>query len=285
VRSGALPVDAVLTVLDDSGLRGLGGAGFPAGRKWRAVRGEPGPRLMAVNADEGEPGTFKDRHYLYTDPHRFLEGTLIAAHVVEADGCLYLLRDEYPVSREILRARDRKAAARTALHPPEARGRGLYMREESALLGRIKASAAIRATRPPYPFQVGLFGQPTADQQWRERVLGARPLGERRGLVWKSFGRNERTGCPLLRIGRVTEPGVKLAPSGITVRQLIGRVLRRHGRRPPAHRLSCPAAPPAVILPASMDDIPLDFGTLRTTAASSARRGSSAGWTTQGGGA
>src|SRR5579871_6265890 len=157
LRSGSLSVDEVLKVLDDGALKGLGGAGFPAGRKWRSVRGEPGPRLMAVNGDEGEPGTFKDQYYLNTDPHRFLEGTLIGAYVVEAPEVYIYIRDEYPIAREIL-------ATEIAKLPPGGptihlrRGAGAYIcGEESSLMESIEGKRGLPRHKPPYPFQVGLF--------------------------------------------------------------------------------------------------------------------------------
>jgi formate dehydrogenase len=261
VRSGALPVEAVLKVLDDSGLRGLGGAGFPAGRKWRAVRGEPGPRLMAVNADEGEPGTFKDRHYLYTDPHRFLEGTLIAAHVVEAADVYIYLRDEYPIAREIL-ARE---IARLPAGPPFLhlrRGAGAYIcGEESALLESIEGKRGYPRHKPPYPFQVGLFGRPTLINNV-ETLYWVRDLLEKGAEWWTGFGRNGRAGLRSFSVsGRVREPGVKLAPAGITVRELIDE---HCGGMADGHMFTAylPGGASGGILPASMDDIPLDFGTL-----------------------
>jgi formate dehydrogenase len=261
LRSGKVSVEEVLKVLDDAGLRGLGGAGFPAGRKWRAVRAEPGPRLMAINADEGEPGTFKDRHYLNTDPHRFLEGTLIGAHVVEATDVYIYLRDEYPVSREILR----REIAKLPPGPPYIhlrRGAGAYIcGEESALLESIEGKRGYPRHKPPYPFQVGLFGQPTLINNV-ETLFWVRDLLEKGADWWKSFGRNERTGLRTYSVsGRVKEPGVKLAPSGITVRQLIDEFC---GGMAEGHRLTAylPGGASGGILPASMDDIPLDFGTL-----------------------
>ena len=161
LRAGTLTSDAVLAVLDESGLRGLGGAGFPAGRKWRSVRNEPGPRLMAINGDEGEPGTFKDRHYLNSDPHRFLEGTLIGAYVVEATDVYIYLRDEYPAAREML-------TREIAKLPPGGprihmrRGAGAYIcGEESSMLESIEGKRGLPRHKPPFPYQVGLFGRPT----------------------------------------------------------------------------------------------------------------------------
>ena len=183
LRSGEMASETLLKALDDGGLRGLGGAGFPTGRKWRSVIGEPGPRLMAVNADEGEPGTFKDRVYLDSDPHRFLEGMLIGAHVVEAAEIYIYLRDEYPISREIL-------IREIAKLPPGGpvihlrRGAGAYIcGEESSLLESVEGKRGLPRHKPPYPFQVGLFGRADAHQQCRDALLGARHRGEGRRLV------------------------------------------------------------------------------------------------------
>jgi formate dehydrogenase len=261
VRSGAVSVDQVLQVLDDAGLRGLGGAGFPAGRKWRAVRGEPGPRLMAVNADEGEPGTFKDRHYLYTDPHRFLEGMLIGAHVVEATDIYIYLRDEYPIAREIL-TRELAKLPHTSPHIHLRRGAGAYIcGEESALLESIEGKRGYPRHKPPYPFQVGLFGRPTLINNV-ETLFWVRDLLEKGADWWKGFGRNGRVGLRSYSVsGRVREPGVKLAPAGITVRELIDEFC---GGMADGHSFTAylPGGASGGILPASMDDIPLDFGTL-----------------------
>src|SRR5215475_4679294 len=158
LRTGALSREDVLKVLDDASLRGLGGAGFPTGRKWRSVLGEPGPRLMAVNGDEGEPGTFKDQYFLNSDPHRFLEGTLIGAHVVEASDVYIYIRDEYPIARQILANEIAKLpAGGPTIHLR--RGAGAYIcGEESSLLESLEGKRGLPRHKPPYPFQVGLFG-------------------------------------------------------------------------------------------------------------------------------
>ena len=261
LRAGTLEVETVLKVLDDAGLRGLGGAGFPAGRKWRSVRAEPGPRLMAINADEGEPGTFKDRHYLNSDPHRFLEGMLIGAHVVDATDVYIYLRDEYPVARDIL-------TREIAKLPPGGpvihmrRGAGAYIcGEESAMLESIEGKRGLPRHKPPFPYQVGLFGRPTLINNV-ETVFWVRELLERGAPWWTSQGRHGRIGLRTYSVsGRVKEPGVKLAPSGITVQELIdehcggmadGEVFAAY----------LPGGASGGILPASMSDIPLDFGTL-----------------------
>jgi formate dehydrogenase len=261
LRSGERSIESILAVLDDSGLRGLGGAGFPAGRKWRAVRGEPGPRLMAVNADEGEPGTFKDRYYLVTDPHRFLEGTLIGAHVVEASEVYIYLRDEYPLAREIL-------TREIAKLPPGGpvihmrRGAGAYIcGEESSLLESLEGKRGLPRHKPPYPFQVGLFGLPTLINNV-ETLYWVRDIVEKGNGWWNSHGRNGRTGLRSYSVsGRVKSPGVKLAPAGVTIRELIEEFC---GGMQDGHRFHAylPGGASGGILPASMDDIPLDFGTL-----------------------
>ena len=183
LQSGAVSAEAVLQALDDSGLRGMGGAGFPAGRKWRSVRSEPGPRLMAVNADEGEPGTFKDRHYLNSDPHRFLEGMLVAALVVEAADIYLYLRDEYPVARAILaREIGRLPAGLPRIHVR--RGAGAYIcGEESSMLESIEGKRGLPRHKPPYPFQVGAVRAADADQQCGDALLGAGCGGAWGGVV------------------------------------------------------------------------------------------------------
>jgi NADH:ubiquinone oxidoreductase subunit F (NADH-binding)/NADH:ubiquinone oxidoreductase subunit E len=261
MRSGALTVDAVLTILDDGALKGLGGAGFPTGRKWRSVRGEKGPRLMAVNGDEGEPGTFKDQYYLNTDPHRFLEGTLIGAHVVEASEVYIYIRDEYPIAREIL-------ANEIAKLPPGGpvlhlrRGAGAYIcGEESSLMESIEGKRGLPRHKPPFPFQVGLFGRPTLINNI-ETLYWIRDLIERGAAWWKSHGRNGRFGLRSYSVsGRVRDPGVKLAPAGLTIQELIDEFC---GGMSDGHTFAAylPGGASGGILPASMNDIPLDFGTL-----------------------
>lgn len=261
VRSGALTADDVLQILDDASLRGLGGAGFPTGRKWRSVLGEPGPRLMAVNGDEGEPGTFKDQYYLNADPHRFLEGTLIGAHLVEAADIYIYIRDEYPISREIL-------ANEIAKLPPGGprihlrRGAGAYIcGEESSLIESIEGKRGLPRHRPPLPFQVGIFGRPTLINNV-ETLFWVRDLIERGAAWWKSHGRNGRFGLRSYSVsGRVKQPGMKLAPAGLTLQELIDEYC---GGMSEGHTLAAylPGGASGGILPASMSNIPLDFGTL-----------------------
>ena len=261
LRSGELAVEDVLKVLDDGGLRGLGGAGFPTGRKWRSVRGEPGPRLMAVNGDEGEPGTFKDQLYLNTDPHRFLEGMLIGAHVVEATDVYIYLRDEYPISREILTREIAKLPeGGTRIHLR--RGAGAYIcGEESSLIESLEGKRGLPRHKPPFPFQVGLFNRPTLINNI-ETLFWVRDLVERGAEWWKGHGRNGRVGLRSYSVsGRVKEPGVKLAPAGLTIQELIDEYC---GGMSEGHTFAAylPGGASGGILPASMNDIPLDFGTL-----------------------
>jgi len=261
LRSGEITRDEILKPLEDSSLRGLGGAGFPTGRKWRAVLGEPGPRLMAVNGDEGEPGTFKDRLYLNSDPHRFLEGTLIGAHIVEASDVYIYIRDEYPAARAILEREIAKLpAGGPTLHMR--RGAGAYIcGEESSLLESIEGKRGLPRHKPPYPFQSGLFGLPTLINNI-ETLWWVRDIVEKGADWWNSHGRHERHGLRSFSVsGRVKNPGMKLAPAGITVRELIDEYCdgMADGHQFYAY---LPGGASGGILPASMDDIPLDFGTL-----------------------
>ena len=261
LRSGDVSGEELLQALEGASLRGLGGAGFPTARKWRSVLGEPGPRLMAINADEGEPGTFKDRFYLETDPHRFLEGALIGAHVVEAMEIYIYLRDEYPAAREIL-------LREIAKLPPGGpvihlrRGAGAYIcGEESAMLESLEGKRGLPRHKPPFPFQVGLFGRATLINNV-ETVFWVRDIVEKGAAWWSSHGRNGRQGLRSYSVsGRVKSPGVKLAPAGVTIRELIdefcGGMAEGH-----TFRAYLPGGASGGILPASMDDIPLDFGTL-----------------------
>ena len=206
LRAGRVSKEDVLKALDDSSLRGLGGAGFPTGRKWRAVLGEPGPRLMAVNGDEGEPGTFKDRFYLLRDPHRFLEGTLIGAHIVDATDVYIYIRDEYPAALKMLPLEIAKLPpGGPALHMR--RGAGAYIcGEESSLLESIEGKRGLPRHKPPYPFQVGLFGLPTLINNI-ETLFWVRDIVEKGADWWKSHGRNGRHG---LRSYSVSGPGRRI---------------------------------------------------------------------------
>jgi formate dehydrogenase beta subunit len=261
LRAGELTVDEVLKVLDDGALRGLGGAGFPTGRKLRSVRGEPGPRLMAVNGDEGEPGTFKDQYYLNTDPHRFLEGTLIGAHVVEATDIYIYIRDEYPIARQILASEIPKLpAGGPVIHLR--RGAGAYIcGEESSLIESIEGKRGLPRHKPPFPFQNGIFGRPTLINNV-ETLFWVRDLLEKGADWWKSQGRNGRAGLRSYSVsGRVKQPGMKLAPAGVTIQELIDEFC---GGMSEGHTFAAylPGGASGGILPASMNNIPLDFGTL-----------------------
>jgi formate dehydrogenase len=257
--------DELIKIVSDSGLRGLGGAGFPTGRKWSLVRAEPAPRMFAVNADEGEPGTFKDRFYLEQDPHRFIEGVLIAAWVVEAKDTYIYIRDEYPELRLMLLDEIEKVEAaglspHTKLHLR--RGAGAYIcGEESAMIESIEGKRGLPRHRPPYVAQVGLFGRPTLEQNV-ETMFWIRDIIEK-GAEWAtSQGRHERKGFRSFSVsGRVKNPGVKLAPAGITMRELVDEF---SGGMQDGHEFKAylPGGPSGGILPASMADIPLDFGTL-----------------------
>ena len=260
-------VESVLKIMEDSGLRGLGGAGFPTGRKWRIVRAERAPRLMAVNIDEGEPGTFKDRWYLERDPHRFLEGMLIAAWAVDVAAIYIYLRDEYHGCRALLEAELAKLEANPPISPlPKIelrRGAGAYIcGEESAMIESIEGKRGMPRLRPPYVAQVGLFGRPTLEHNF-ETLYWVRELLEKGGAWFASQGRNGRKGLRSFSVsGRVKNPGVKLAPAGITIRELIdefcGGMLDGH-----AFYGYLPGGASGGILPASMGDIPLDFDTLQ----------------------
>jgi formate dehydrogenase len=262
---GQHPRDDLVAALADSGLRGLGGAGFPAGQKWKLVRQEPGPRLLAVNADEGEPGTFKDRHHLETDPHRFLEGMLIAAWVVEAEQTYIYLRDEYPEARLILRGAIDRLGAEGLIDPARVhlrRGAGAYIcGEETAMLESLEGKRGYPRHKPPFPTQVGLFGRPTLIHNV-ETLSWVRDILERGPAWWSGQGRNGRRGLRSVSVsGRVKDPGVKLAPAGVTARQLIdeycGGMLDGH-----TFKGYLPGGASGGILPASLGDLPLDFGTL-----------------------
>jgi len=263
--SGGETVEAIVATLGDAQLRGLGGAGFPTGRKWEFVRAGAKPRLFAVNADEGEPGTFKDRHYLETDPHRVLEGMLIAAWAVEAEAVYFYLRDEYPHIREILLAEIAALEAaglapHTAIHLR--RGAGAYIcGEESAMIESIEGKRGLPRHRPPYVAQNGIFGRPTLVNNV-ETLFWIRDIVEKGADWFAGHGRNGGKGLRSYSVsGRVTEPGVKLAPAGVTVSELIeefcGGMAEGH-----AFMGYLPGGASGGILPASMADLPLEFGAL-----------------------
>jgi NADH:ubiquinone oxidoreductase subunit F (NADH-binding)/NADH:ubiquinone oxidoreductase subunit E len=257
--------DDIIKAVSDAGLRGLGGAGFPTGRKWSLVRAEPAPRLFAVNCDEGEPGTFKDRYYLEQDPHRFIEGMLIAAWIVEAADTYLYVRDEYPevillLVEEIAKVEAAGLSSHTKIHLR--RGAGAYIcGEESAMIESIEGKRGLPRHRPPYVAQVGLFGRPTLEQNV-ETLFWVRDIVEKGADWFTSQGRHDRKGFRSFSVsGRVKNPGVKLAPAGVTARELIDEFC---GGMADGHSFKgyLPGGASGGILPASMADIPLDFGTL-----------------------
>ncbi len=265
---GERSAEAIIATLEHAGLRGLGGAGFPAGRKWRIVRSQPGPRLMAINIDEGEPGTFKDRTYLERDPHRFLEGALIAASVVGIDAIYIYLRDEYHDSRRLLEAELAKLQA----DPPAGcllpaihlrRGAGAYIcGEESAMIESIEGKRGEPRLRPPYIAEKGLFGRPTLEHNF-ETLHWVREIVEKGGEWFASHGRHGRQGLRSFSVsGRVKRPGVRLAPAGITLRELVDEYC---GGMADGHELYAylPGGASGGILPARLADVPLDFDTLQ----------------------
>ena len=266
IFEGKKDAESIIKAMESSGLRGLGGAGFPAGRKWRIVKDQVAPKLMAVNIDEGEPGTFKDRTYLERDPHRFLEGLLIAASVVGIDACYIYLRDEYHGCRELLEAELVKLKANPPFKLPNIelrRGAGAYIcGEESAMIESIEGKRGEPRMRPPYIAQVGLFGRPTLEHNF-ETLYWVRDIVQRGPEWFSSFGRHDRKGLRSFSVsGRVNKPGVKLAPAGITIQELIDEYC---GGMQDGHKFYgyLPGGASGGILPATMNDIPLDFDTLQ----------------------
>lgn len=263
--NGERTTENLINMLSDAGLRGFGGAGFPTGRKWQFVRAEPGPRLMAVNADEGEPGTFKDRLYLETEPHRCLEGMLVAAWAVEAEAVYFYLRDEYPHIRELLlkeiaALEAAGLAGHTKIHLR--RGAGAYIcGEESAMIESIEGKRGLPRHRPPFVAQNGIFGRPTLVNN--VETLFWIPTIVDKGPDWfAGHGRNGGKGLRSFSVsGRVKEPGVKLAPAGITLQELVDEFC---GGMADGHTLKgyLPGGASGGILPASMADQPLEFGVL-----------------------
>ena len=265
--NGDMAIDAVLDTLTASNLRGLGGAGFPAGRKWQILRQQAHPRLVAINIDEGEPGTFKDRYYLERDPHRFIEGTLIASWAIEAQSVYLYIRDEYTACRKMLE----QEIARLQDDPPVAqlpsihlrRGAGAYIcGEESAMIESLEGKRGMPRLRPPYLAEVGLFGHPTLEHNM-ETMHWIREILEKGGAWFASHGRRDRQGLRSFSVsGRIKRPGVHLAPAGITARELIDEycegMLDGH-----TFHAYFPGGASGGILPASLGDIPLDFDTLQ----------------------
>ena len=266
VHSKTIEPEQIIQTMESSGLRGLGGAGFPAGRKWRIVREQTAPRLMAVNIDEGEPGSFKDRTYLERDPHRFIEGMLIAAQVAGIDAIYIYLRDEYHGCRQLLETE----LARIKANPPcplplieLRRGAGAYIcGEESAMIESIEGKRGEPRMRPPYIAQVGLFGRPTLEHNF-ETLYWVRDILQNGADWFSGFGRHGRKGLRSFSVsGRVKNPGVKLAPAGITIEELINEYC---GGMQEGHTFYAylPGGASGGILPASLKDIPLDFDTLQ----------------------
>ena len=264
---GQHPIEDVLEMMDDSGLRGLGGAGFPTGRKWRIVRDQPSPKVMAVNIDEGEPGTFKDKYYLDRDPHRFLEGMLIAAWATDIHDIYVYLRDEYAAIRESLE----REIAKLEANPPVKnmpvihmrRGAGAYIcGEESAMIESIEGKRGMPRLRPPYVAQVGAFGRPTLEHNM-ESVYWVRDIFEKGPSFFTDHGRNGRVGLRSFSVsGRVNKPGVHFAPAGISVRELIEEYCDGMEDNHTFYGYF-PGGASGGILPASLGDVALDFDTLQ----------------------
>jgi formate dehydrogenase len=258
-------VEAVQDKIAESGLRGLGGAGFPSGRKWTFVRSYEGPRYLAVNGDEGEPGTFKDRHHLEREPHMFLEGMLIAAWAVDAETCFIYMRDEYPAALEILRREIVELEAAGIVSPGYIdlrRGAGAYIcGEESAMIESIEGKRGLPRHRPPFVAEVGVFGQPTLVHNvetlyWVARICRFGPE------VLNQTEKNGRTGLRNYSVsGRVAKPGVYLLAAGSTITDIIAAA----GGMAEGHSFKAyqPGGPSSGLLPASIDDVPLDFDTLQ----------------------
>jgi len=264
--AGDIDAEEIISTLEGTQLRGLGGAGFPVGRKWRILRDQPAPRLAAINIDEGEPGTFKDRYYMLADPHRFLEGMLIAARVIDIEACYIYIRDEYPSVIAVLKqaVADLQSKSGYDLPPIEIRrGAGAYIcGEESAMIESIEGKRGMPRLRPPYVAQVGLFGRPTLEHNC-ESLFWIRDVIEKGSEWFDSQGRNGRKGLRSFSVsGRVNKPGVHLAPAGITIKELIDEFC---GGMQDGHRFYgyFPGGASGGILPASLGDIPLDFDTLQ----------------------
>jgi len=263
-RAGKLSFDQIIKEMTDAGLRGLGGAGFPSGRKWQIVRSYPGPRLMTINGDEGEPGTFKDRFYLERDPHPMFEGALIAAWAVEAEHIYLYMRDEYPAVLHIL-AHEIAAIEEAGIIKKGfielRRGAGAYIcGEESAMIESIEGKRGYPRNRPPYIAEVGLFGRPTLNHNvetlyWVPEIL-------KKGAKWfADHGVNGAKGLRSWSVsGRVKKPGVIVAPAGITARELIE--LAGGMEDGETFKAYLPGGASGGILPASLADLPLDFGSL-----------------------
>ena len=265
IKNKEIEKEKVLSELENSNLRGLGGAGFPAGKKWRILKEQSSPRLLAVNIDEGEPGTFKDRYYLESNPHRFFEGMLIATEVVGVDKIYIYLRDEYAAARKIMSQEIKELQKKYTDSIPDIelrRGAGAYIcGEESAMIESIEGKKGMPRLRPPFVAQVGLFGRPTLSHNM-ETLYWVRDIVEKGADWFTSHGRHGRKGLRSFSVsGRIKNPGVHLAPAGITVNELIeeyaGGMLDGH-----TFYAYFPGGASGGILPSSMGDIPLDFDTL-----------------------
>ena len=265
IKEGKIDKEKIISELEESNLRGLGGAGFPAGRKWRILKEQKGERLLAINIDEGEPGTFKDRFFLETDPHRFFEGMLIASEVVGIDKIYIYLRDEYAATRKIMTDEILKIEKYFSNSIPEIelrRGAGSYIcGEESAMIESIEGKRGMPRLRPPFVAQVGLFGRPTLEHNM-ETLYWVRDIIEKGSSWFTSHGKNGRKGLRSFSVsGRVNNPGVHIAPAGITVKELIdefaGGMIEGHD-----FYGYFPGGASGGILPASLGDVPLDFDTL-----------------------
>ena len=263
---GTIEHNHVMTLLERSNLRGLGGAGFPVGKKWRIVNEQAAPRMMAVNIDEGEPGTFKDRYFLERDPHRFLEGMLIAAQVVGIESIIIYIRDEYTALRKMLQQQIDLLTQHFPNQVPDIsirRGAGSYIcGEESAMIESIEGKRGMPRLRPPFVAEVGLYGRPTLEHNM-ESLYWIRDVIEKGADWFSSNGRHGRNGFRSFSVsGRVKKPGVHVAPAGITMNELIdeycGGMLEGH-----TFNAYFPGGASGGILPASLADIPLDFDTLQ----------------------
>ncbi|MEP3046809.1 MAG: NAD(P)H-dependent oxidoreductase subunit E [Roseibium sp.] len=265
VRKGELTAESLADLALEAGLRGLGGAGFPTGSKWKIVHDLPGPKFLTINGDEGEPGTFKDRHHLESDPHRLLEGALIAAHAISVDRIYIYMRDEYPAVLRVLKteiAALRDAGIITSIDIELRRGAGAYIcGEESAMIESIEGKRGLPRHRPPFIAQVGLFGRPTLNHNI-ETLFWTRDIIEKGPEWFASQGRRDHKGFRSFSVsGRVKDPGVKLAPAGITMNELLHEYC---GGMEDEHQFKAylPGGASGGILPASLADEPLDFGTL-----------------------
>ncbi|WP_150525296.1 NAD(P)H-dependent oxidoreductase subunit E [Roseibium sediminis] len=265
VRSGKVGALDIADQLLAAGLRGLGGAGFPTGTKWKIVNDLPGPKYLTINGDEGEPGTFKDRFHLERDPHRLLEGALIAAHAVGVERIYLYMRDEYPAILEILKREIsalRDAGIITTIDFDLRRGAGAYIcGEESAMIESIEGKRGLPRHRPPFIAQVGLFGRPTLNHNV-ETLFWIRDILEKGSDWFANQGRRGHKGFRSFSVsGRVKEPGVKLAPAGVTINELLTEFC---GGMEEGHNFKgyLPGGASGGILPASLADEPLDFGTL-----------------------